>query len=137
MMAYADGMAEAIISGNERGFVDWFYDNYTADSSTIDDFARRVYVRDFEGSEGIAGWFGVYRDMLTTVDQTVPLAKNKVQTPVLAMGGAGSQGATIAEQMRQVAQNVEESVIENCGHFIPEEKPEELVRRFRAFSSSL
>ena len=97
----------------------------------------RVYVRDFEGPEGIAGWFGVYRDMLTTVEQTAPLAENKVQTPVLAMGGAGSQGATIAEQMRQIAQNVEESVIENCGHFIPEEKPEELVRRFRAFSSSL
>ena len=76
MMAYADGMAEAIISGNERSFVDWFYNNYTADSSAIDDLARRVYVRDFEGSEGIAGWFGVYRHMLTTVDQTAPLANN-------------------------------------------------------------
>ena len=137
MMAYAEGMAEAIISGNERSFVDWFYNNYTADSSAIDDLARRVYVRDFEGAEGIAGWFGVYRDMLTTVDQTAPLASNKVQTPVLAMGGAGSLGATVAEQMREVAQNVEESVIENCGHFVPEEKPEELVSRFRAFSNSL
>ena len=137
MMAYAEGMAEAIISGNERPFVDWFYNNYTADSSTIDDLARRVYVRDFEGAEGIGGWFGVYRDMLTTVDQTAPLASNKVQTPVLAMGGVGSLGATVAEQMREVAQNVEESVIENCGHFIPEEKPEELVSRFRDFSSNL
>ena len=137
MMAYAEGMAEAIIAGNERPFVDWFYNNYAANSSAIDEQARRVYVRDFEGAEGIAGWFGVYRDMLTTVDQTAPLAKNKVQTPVLAVGGASSLGATIAEQMRQVAQNVEESVIENCGHFVPEEKPEELVRRFRAFSSSL
>ena len=137
MMAYAEGMAEAIIAGNERPFVDWFYNNYTADNSAINDLARRVYVRDFEGAEGIAGWFGVYRDMLTTVEQTAPLAQNKVQTPVLAMGGAGSQGATIAEQMRQIAQNVEESVIENCVHFIPEEKPEELVSRFRDFSSNL
>ena len=137
MMAYAEGMAEAIIAGNERSFVDWFYDNYTADSSAIDDRARQVYVRDFQGSEGIAGWFGVYRDMLTTAEQTAPLAKNKVQTPVLALGGAVSLGSTVAEQMRQVAQNVEAGVIENCGHFIPEEKPEELVRRFRNFSSSL
>ena len=137
MMAYAEGMAEAIISGNERSFVDWFYNNYTADPSAIDDLARRVYVRDFEGAEGIAGWFGVYRNMLTTVDQTTPLAQNKVQTPVLAMGGANSLGATVAEQMRQVAQNVEGSVIENCGHFIPEEKPEELVSLFRDFSNNL
>ena len=137
MMAYAEGMAEAIITGNERSFVDWFYNNYTADSSAIDDKARRVYVRDLQGSEGIAGWFGVYRHMLTTVDQTASLAENKVQTPVLALGGAGSLGASVAEQMRQVAQNVEEGVIENCGHFIPEEKPEELVRRFGDFSSSL
>ena len=137
MMAYAEGMAEAIISGNERSFIDWFYDNYTADSEAIDDLARSVYVRDFEGKEGIAGWFGVYRHMLTTVDQTTFLAEKKIQTPVLAMGGAGSLGATVAEQLRQVAQNVESSVIENCGHFIPEEKPEELVSRFRDFSSSL
>lgn len=137
MMAYAEGMAESIIAGNERPFVDWFYNNYTADSSTIDEQARCVYVRDFEGAEGIAGWFGVYRDMLTTVEQTVPLAENKVQTPVLALGGAGSQGESIAEEMQRVAYNVEGGVIENCGHFVPEEKPEELVRRFRAFSSSL
>lgn len=137
MMAYAKGMAEAIIAGNERPFVDWFYNNYTADPSAIDDRARQVYVRDFQGSEGIAGWFGVYRHMLTTADQTAPLAKNKVQTPVLALGGAGSLGSSVAEQMRQVAQNVEEGVIENCGHFIPEEKPEELVRRFRDFDRSL
>ena len=137
MMAYAEGMAEAIISGNERPFVDWFYNNYTATSSAIDEQARRVYVRDFEGAEGIAGWFGVYRDMLTTVDQTIPLASSKIQTPVLAIGGANSLGATVAEQIRQVAQNVEESVIENCGHFIPEEKPEELANLFRNFSSRL
>lgn len=137
MMAYADGMAEAIIAGNERPFVDWFYNTYTADSSTIDEQARRVYVRDFEGPEGIAGWFGVYRDMLTTVDQTVPLAEAKVQTPVLALGGAASQGEGVAEEMRRVAQNVEGGAIENCAHFVPEETPEELVRRFRTFSSSL
>ena len=137
MMAYAEGMAEAIIADNERPFVDWFYNNYTADPSAIDDLARRVYVRDFEGAEGIAGWFGVYRDMLTTVDQTVPLAENKVQIPVLALGGVNSLGASVAEQMRQVAQNVESGVIEDCGHFIPEEKPQELVSRFRDFSSSL
>ena len=137
MMAYAEGMAEAIIAGNERPFVDWFYNTYTADSEAIEDKARRVYVRDFKGAEGIAGWFGVYRDMLTTADQTTPLAQNKIQTPVLALGGASSLGATVAEQMQQVAQNVESSVIENCGHFIPEEKPEELVSRFRDFYSSL
>ena len=137
MMAYAEGMAEAIITGNERSFIDWFYNNYTADASAIDEKVRSIYVRDFEGTEGIAGWFGVYRDMLTTADQTVPFAQNKVQTPVLALGGANSLGATVAEQMGQVAQNVEAGVIENCGHFIPEEKPKELVSRFLEFSNSL
>ena len=137
MMAYAEGMAEAIIAGNERPFIDWFYDNYAADPSNISEQARRVYVRDFGGAAGIAGWFGVYRSMLTTAEQTAPLAENKVQTPVLAVGGAGSLGATVGEQMQQVAQNVEPVVIEDCGHFVPEEKPEELVRRFRAFTRGL
>ena len=137
MMAYAEGMAEAIIAGNERPFVDWFYNNYAVDPSTIDEQARRIYVRDFEGAAGIAGWFGVYRDTLTTAEQTEPLTERKVQTPVLAIGGAMSQGADIAEEMRMVAQQVEEVVIENCGHFVPEERPEALVRRFNSFIGSL
>ncbi|MEM8505399.1 MAG: alpha/beta hydrolase [Cyanobacteria bacterium P01_D01_bin.1] len=137
IMAYAEGMAEAIIAGNERPFVDWFYNNYTAGSSAISEQARRVYIRDFEGKEGIAGGFGVYRHMLTTVEQTAPLAEDEIQTPVLALGGAGSLGASVAEQIRQVAQNVEEGVVEDCGHFIPAEKPDELVDRFRTFASSL
>ena len=62
---YGRGDYSLVTSGP---FVDWFYDKYTADSSAIDDFARQVYVRDFQGAEGIAGWFGVYRDMLTTAE---------------------------------------------------------------------
>lgn len=135
-MAYAEGMAEAVIAGNERPFVDWFYNNYAVESSAIDEQARRVYVRDFEGTEGIAGWFGVYRHMLTTAEQTAPLAQNKVQTPVLAIGGASSLGATVAEQMQQIAQEVKEVVIEDCDHFVPAEKPEELVRQFLTFIGS-
>ena len=137
MMAYAEGMAEAIIVGNERPFVDWFYNNYAVDPSTISEQARRVYVQDFEGSDGIAGWFGVYRSMLTTAEQTAPLAEDRVQTPVLAIGGQSSQGSTIAEQMRQIAREVQEVVVEDCGHFVPEEKPEELVSRFRTFAMNL
>ena len=137
MMAYAEGMAEAIIAGNERPFVDWFYNNYTADASAISEQARRIYVRDFEGAEGIAGWFGVYRHMLTTAEQTAPLAERKLQTPVLAVGGESSLGSSVAEQIQQVAQEVEAVVIADCGHFVPAEKPEELVRRFRTFTRDL
>ena len=49
--------------------------------------------------------------------------------PVLALGGGESFGRRelTLESMRRVADDVQGGEVEGSGHFIPEEKPEELV----------
>lgn len=46
------------------------------------------------------------------------------------MGFAGSlaRGNVVEEQSRRVATDVQCTVIEGCGHFVPEEKPAELLQ---------
>jgi pimeloyl-ACP methyl ester carboxylesterase len=58
--------------------------------------------------------------------------------PVLAIGGVLGAGAKTIETMELVSDNVEGEVIDECGHYVPEECPGrflELVKAFLASSS--
>jgi pimeloyl-ACP methyl ester carboxylesterase len=62
------------------------------------------------------------------------LLKSKVTVPVIALGGAKSLGDTGREMVAMVAVNVTGHVIADCGHFLPEECPEEITRQIQAFA---
>ena len=84
-------------------------------------------LRTFSGIEGVLGAMGVYRAPFTTIAQTTPLKKTKVRVPTLVLGGEKALGDTVAEMLRAVVENVLGRTLPDCGHFIPEEKPQELV----------
>jgi pimeloyl-ACP methyl ester carboxylesterase len=135
LLPFAPGAPERIIVGNERAFLTWFYGFASADPGSIEPAAIDEYLRTFSGTEGVLGALGVYRAAFTTIDQTAPLARNKVRVPVIALGGEKAQGARIAEMVALVAETVEGGSIPDCGHFIPEERPDEIVQRVRLRAS--
>jgi pimeloyl-ACP methyl ester carboxylesterase len=53
--------------------------------------------------------------------------------PVLAIGGAESSGAMVADTMQLVADDVQRLVIPGCGHWVAEQAPEELLAALTAF----
>jgi pimeloyl-ACP methyl ester carboxylesterase len=91
-------------------------------------------LRTFGGTEGVLGSLGVYRAAFTTIDQTTLLKKDKVEIPLLAIGGEKALGAKVAKMVEAVAKNVTGKVIPACGHFIPEEQPAEFVSLFQEFA---
>ena len=57
----------------------------------------------------------------------------KLTLPVLAIGGDHSYGASMKTEFGYVASNVEGAVIENSGHWIMEEQPQQAIRAIVAF----
>jgi pimeloyl-ACP methyl ester carboxylesterase len=57
------------------------------------------------------------------IDNKVLLAKGKLTMPVLAAGGEAAIGSLMATVMRFAAENVEEAIIPDSGHWITEENP--------------
>ena len=47
--------------------------------------------------------------------------------PVLAVGGEYAVGSNVERAMRAVTNDVKAIVIENSGHYVPEEAPEALL----------
>jgi pimeloyl-ACP methyl ester carboxylesterase len=80
--------------------------------------------------------FGYYRAIPRDVaDNQAIAATFKLPMPVLALGGDSSWGRRmeVMESLRRMAVDVRGGMIENCGHWMPEEQPAELLRQLLAF----
>lgn len=138
--ALATDLPQRLILGHEREFLSWFYETATHDQGkSIGETALTEYLRTFTGITGILGAFGMYRDVFSSIEQTEQYEEisNKIDTPVLALGGELALGKLVQPMLEGVANNVKGKVLSDCGHFIQEERPDELLILFKDFMDEL
>ena len=132
----APDLPEALLAGRERIYVTWFLRHFAAHPGAIGPAATEEYVRAYEEPGAMRAGLAYYRAIPQDIaDNERALARGRLEMPVLGLGGAesfGRRGLTL-ESMRRVARNATGGVVQDCGHFIPEEKPGELARRLLAF----
>jgi pimeloyl-ACP methyl ester carboxylesterase len=83
--------------------------------------------------EALHGSFQLYRAFGATTAQNLERKTRRLPMPVLAMGGALSSGAMVADTMQLTADDVQTLVIPGIGHWLAEEAPEELLAALTAF----
>lgn len=133
--AFATDMPERLLIGNERKFLTWFYEFSPDGGTSIEEEAIQEYLRSFCGTEGIRGSFGIYRDVFKSMEQTDIYEENKVKTPILALGGG--LGDMVKKMLQGVAEDVYGGVVPNCGHFIPDERPQYVIDELEKFLISV
>ena len=129
-------LPEALLAGREGIYVRWFLDNFAAFPGAIDAAAAAEYVRVYSAPGAMRAGLAYYRAIPRDIaDNARAIAAGKLTMPVLALGGGESFGRRelALDSMRRVASDVRGGVIAGCGHFIPEEKPDELAARLLAF----
>ena len=126
-------LPEALIDGREDIYLRWFFRTFAARPDAIPEEDIAEYVRAYRGHDALRAGFEYYRATEQDIEDnrhypTLPM-------PVLALGGACSwgRGLEVLESLSGLAGNVEGGVIEDAGHWIPEEQPAALAARFRAF----
>ena len=132
ILPLAPDVPERLVVGHEREFLTWFYDRAMARREAITDQDVDETLRTFSGREGVLGAMGVYRAAFTSIEQTEPLTGHKVKVPVVALGGEKGLGDNVLMMVKLVARDVEGETIPNCGHFLPEEHPEAVVRHIES-----
>ena len=134
--AVAD-LPEALITGRERVLIEWFFNKKTANPmTTFDAAAIDEYVNALASPGGLRGILGYYRAVEEDMRQNQALFANKLTPPVLALGGDVGSAPNIHDLMKPLCENLQGGVLQDCGHYIPEEQPEaladELVRFFKS-----
>lgn len=129
-------LPEALIMGREDIYFTWFYRNYGARPDAISQADIDEYLRVYRQPGALRAGFSFYRAIPQDVADNAAIAASfKLPMPVLALGGDRSWGrrGEVVKSLRRMAVNVQGGVIENCGHWMPEEQPEALLRHLLGF----
>jgi pimeloyl-ACP methyl ester carboxylesterase len=136
ILPLAPDVPERLVVGQERAFLTWFYDRAMVNRDAITSTHVDETLRTFAGREGVLGAMGVYRAAFTSIEQTEPLAGlqtgHKVKVPVVALGGVKGLGDKVLTMIKLVAKDVKGEVVPDCGHFLPEERPDVVLRHIHA-----
>lgn len=129
-------LPEALVTGRERIYLTWFYRTYGYRPDAIGEAEIDEYVRTYSLPGALRAGFSLYRALPRDAADNAALLKNfKLPMPVLGLGGANAwgRGKEVEASLRRVAENVTAAVIEECGHWIPEEQPEVLLSHLLPF----
>jgi len=133
-----DGLPEILVKGHEREFLNWFFNNKTLRKGTFDEAAIDEYVRVFSSPGAARAGFDYYRAAFddVAIAQAKSEAPRRLTMPVLALGGEGGVSDALLRTVQALGDNVHGAVIAGCGHYLPEECPEELTRAILDFWKS-
>ena len=123
-----------LIEGRERDYIAWFLRHNGRTPGAITEQEIDAYARTYAGPGAMRAALGHYRTLLT-VDAPAnrERAKTKLAMPVLAVGGGEFMADGPARDMRAVAADVRDAVLDGCGHFPAEERPGELANLLLEF----
>ena len=126
-------IAESLIVGRERLYLSWFYRKFGHNPAAFTEDDLDEYVRWYSEVGAMRAALQYYRKGQPEVAQTEESPKQKIEMPVLAIGGDHSLGKNVEMMMQEFATDVRGSVIKDCGHWIAEEQPEELTNQLLDF----
>jgi pimeloyl-ACP methyl ester carboxylesterase len=126
---------ERLVAGRERILLDRFYNELSATPAGIDEETRdhyaALYARPRAIHDAFSGQFAAFAQ--DAVDNQTLVGKGKLTLPVLAIGGDHSYGAHLATEVGFAAADVRSAVINNSGHWIMEEQPQQAIAIIVAF----
>jgi pimeloyl-ACP methyl ester carboxylesterase len=127
---------ERLVAGRERIYLDRFWNEFSANPANFDEASRQhyaaLYARPGMMHAGFEQFAAFDQD---AIDNRAMLARSRLTMPVLAVGGDHSFGTTMAYVIRFAADNVQEAVVRDSGHWLMEEQPAATVALIRSFLS--
>jgi pimeloyl-ACP methyl ester carboxylesterase len=130
--AAQNSLATSLALEREDVLLGWFLSR-AGTALTQDDINE--YIRAYSGNDPLRAGFEYYRRFSTNAQLFQGYGKEKLTIPVLALGGENSGAGWPFYSLAQLADNVSGGIIPQCGHYIAEQQPEELLRRLDAFFS--
>lgn len=131
-------LAEKLVARDVRGYLSVFYTStdYNYSPAVFEPADIDEYVRVYSAPGALRAGFQYYRTGLNDDLEAMAACTDKLQMPVLAWGGESFLG-NIVPAWQTVAENVNGGMVERCGHFIAEERPEFVIEEALKFFAGL
>jgi len=132
-------LPEILVRGHEREYLIWLFSPKAARPWVFTPEVVDEYVRTYTQPGGTRTAFAYYRESFSrdALDANKARASQMLEMPVMTIGGQSGVASGLFNTMKGIARNVRGHVLEDCGHFIMEECPDEVARHLAAFISDV
>ena len=131
---------ELLIQGKEREYISSFMKGLAYNPSAIQEEDIDVWTSHAVSPGGLRGSFEHFRAFPVDAQQNKEIAKSKITTPVLALGGdiypalgGDIPGNFAYSSLQSLASNVTGITVPLSGHWIPEEQPKFVIDQLSKF----
>jgi pimeloyl-ACP methyl ester carboxylesterase len=123
-------LPEALVAGNEREYLSWFYRQLAYNPYSVDEAAIDEYVRQYSAPGGMRSGFEYFRASQIDAILNNQTSRSNLTIPILALSGefspfgdGDSKPNHSLESAKRLAKNVSTVLLPSSGHWIPEEQP--------------
>jgi pimeloyl-ACP methyl ester carboxylesterase len=125
---------EALVSGRERIYFSYFWNDLAADKTrSLPAADREAYIAAYSRPGRMRAGWAYFAAWPQTAKDFELLAQTRLTMPVLAIGGEQSLGEVLGKQMKVVASDVTIVVLKDTGHWVMEERPKETIDALTKF----
>lgn len=130
MFNQVQDLPEMLTAGKEREYLNFIFDNW---SYRRDRVATQTYIDAYSSPSGLRAGFAYYRAIPQTIIQNQQRAEKKLTMPVLAIGADHATRDAPQLTLEGRALHLQGAILNECGHFVTEECPEQLVAELLPF----
>jgi pimeloyl-ACP methyl ester carboxylesterase len=128
------GVIETLFHGREKDYLEVVLKGgFTVNKAAISDVALSTYAAAYAQPGALTALSGYFQAMWTNAENNQKSAANKLDIPVLAMGGEFSVRDMAAQSMNAVANHVEGVIVPGAGHWLPEENAPFVLEQLQNF----
>ena len=131
-------LPEALVQGREREYLSWFYREFSWLGNAVGPAELEEYLRTYTQPGALRAGFAYYRNLPRNIEENRRLHASgfRLPMPTLGVGGgradARGRGREPELSLREIADDVTGLVVEDSGHFVPEEQPQILAKALLA-----
>nr|BFD87797.1 alpha/beta hydrolase [Streptomyces sp. Xyl84] len=127
-------LPETLLTGREREYVGWFLKAKTLSSDTFDDAEIEHYAASVAADGGLRASLAYYRDAAESARKNhEALERQRLTVPVLGISSSHGSIPDMAASIRPWAGHATGILVQDAGHFIPDEQPDAVAAALTGF----
>lgn len=127
-------IALKLVKGRERTFLEHVWQTLSPYPETFRDSDRKLYAKSYAQEGAMRAAFEMFKTFNTQdAEDNRKFALTKLKMPVLTIEGDKSMGGALAIQAKLVADHVTSIKLEDTGHWLMEQRPEETKAELKKF----
>jgi pimeloyl-ACP methyl ester carboxylesterase len=118
----------ALVKGRERTYFEHFWNDFAADPKhSVSEVDRQIYTQAYAQDGGMRAGFEYFKNFEQDAKDFAKFSETKLEMPFLVLTGEKASGTFLIDQVKAVANHVEGKVISGSGHWLIDEKPQEVI----------